>query len=46
MEVRELNKEAIFPKDNVAGDTKTMKDRIIMPIPLLSFATAKKTMKS
>ena len=41
--MRELNKEAMFPKDNISGDTKTMKDRIITPIPLLSFAIAKKT---
>ena len=35
----------MFPKDNIAGDTKTMKDRIITPIPLLSFAITKKTTK-
>ena len=45
MEVRELNKKAMFPKDNIAGDTKTMRDRIIIPIPLLSFAIVKKTTK-
>ena len=44
--MRELNKGAMFPKDNIAGDTKTMRDRIITPIPLLSFAIAKKTTKS
>ena len=43
MEVRELDKEAMFPKDNIAGNTKTTRDRIITPIPLLSFAIAKKT---
>ena len=31
----------MFLKDNIARDTKTMKDRIITPIPLLSFAIAK-----
>ena len=44
--MRELNKKAMFPKDNIAGDTKTMRDRIITPIPLLSFAIANKTTKS
>ena len=44
--MRELDKVAMFPKDNIAGDTKTMRDRIITPIPLLSFAIAKKTTKS
>ena len=45
MEVRELDKGAMFPKGNIKGDTKTMKDRIITPKPLLSFAIAKKTIK-
>ena len=43
--MRELDKGAMFPKDNIAGDTKTMRDKIITPIPLLSFAIAKKTTK-
>ena len=43
MEVKELDKEAMFPKYNIAGDTKTMRDRIITPIP--SFTIAKKTTK-
>ena len=43
--MRELDKGAMFPKYNIAGDTKTMKDRIITPIPLLSFTIAKKTAK-
>ena len=43
--MRELDKGVMFPKDNIAGDTKTMRDRIITPIPLLSFAIAKKTTK-
>ena len=45
MEVRELDKGVMFLKDNIAGDTKMMKDRIITPIPFLSFAIAKKTTK-
>ena len=44
--MRELDKRAMFLKDNIAGDTKTMRDRIITPIPLLSFAIAKETTKS
>ena len=36
----------MFPKNNITGDTKTMRDRIITSIPLLSFAIAKKTTKS
>ena len=43
--MKELDKGAMFPKYNIAGDTKTMRDRIITPIPLLSFAIAKKTTK-
>ena len=43
--MRELDKGAMFPKYNIARDTKTMRDRIITPIPLLSFAIAKKTTK-
>ena len=44
--MKELDKGAIFPKDNIAGDTKMMRDKIITSIPLLSFAIAKKTTKS
>ena len=44
--MRELDKKAMFPKDNIAGDTKTMRNRIITLIPLLSFAIAKETTKS
>ena len=43
--MRELDKEAIV-KDNIAGDTKMMGNRIITPIPLSSFAIAKETTKS
>ena len=43
--MRKLNKRSMFPNDNLAGDTKTMRDRIITLVPLLSFAIAKKTTK-
>ena len=43
--MRKLNKRSMFPKDNIARDMKTMRDRIITLIPLLSFAIAKKTTK-
>ena len=45
MKVRELDKGVMFPKDNIAGDTKMKRDRVITPIPLLSFSIAKKTIK-
>ena len=44
--MREFNKGAVFLKDNILGNMKTMRDRIITPIPLLSFAIAKETIKS
>ena len=44
--MRKLDKGGMFPKDNIAGDTMMMRDRIITPIPLLSFVIAKKTTKS
>ena len=44
--MRKLHKGAMFPKDNIAGDMKTMRDKIITPTPLLNFAIAKKTTKS
>ena len=43
--MRKLDIRAMFPKDNIVGDTKMMRDRIITSIPLLSFAIAKKTTK-
>ena len=43
--MKELDKGEMFPKDNIAGDTKTMRDRIITPVPLLSFTIAKKITK-
>ena len=46
MKVRELDKGAMFPKNNIARDMKTMRDRIITSIPVLSFAITKKTTKS
>ena len=44
--MRELDKGAMFPKDNIAGDTKMMRDKIITPISLLSVVIAKKATKS
>ena len=44
--MKELNKGVMFPKDNIARDTKMMRDKIITSIPLLSFTIAKKTTKS
>ena len=43
--MRKLDKRAMFPKDNIAGDIKTIRNRIITPIPLLSFTIAKKITK-
>ena len=43
--MRELDKGAMFPKDNITGDTKTIRDKIITSIPLLSFTITKKTTK-
>ena len=39
--MRELNKEAMFLKDSILGNTKTMRNRIITLIPFLSFIIAK-----
>ena len=36
----------MFPKDNISGNTKTMRDIIITPIPLLIFTIVKETTKS
>ena len=44
--MREFNKQSVFPKDNITRNTKTMRDRIITPIPFLSFAITKETTKS
>ena len=43
--MREFNKGAVFPKDNISKNMKTMRDKIITLIPLLSFAIAKETTK-
>ena len=43
--MRELDKGAMFLKDNIVRDTKMMGDRIIILIPFLSFVIAKKTTK-
>ena len=44
--MRKFNKQSVFPKDNIMKNTKTMRDRIITPIPFLSFAITKETTKS
>ena len=36
----------MFPKDNITRNMKTMRDRIITPIPFLSFVITKETTKS
>ena len=36
----------MFPKDNITRNTKSMRDRIITPIPFLSFTITKETTKS
>ena len=43
--MRELDKRTMFLKENIARDMEMMRDRNITPIPLLSFAIAKKTTK-
>ena len=43
--MRELDKDAMFLKENIVGDTKMIRNKIITPIPLLSFTIAKKTIK-
>ena len=44
--MREFNKQPVFPKDNITRNTKTMRDKIITPIPFLSFTIIKETTKS
>ena len=44
--MREFNKQSVFPKDNITRNTKTMRDRIITPIPLLRFSITKETIES
>ena len=36
----------MFPKDNITRNMKTMRDRIITPIPFLSFSITNETTKS
>ena len=43
--IEQIDKGVMFPKDNIVGDTKTMRDKIITLIPLLSFTIANKTTK-
>ena len=44
--MREFNKQSMFLKDNITRNTKTMRDKIITPIPFLNFAITKETTKS
>ena len=44
--MREFNKQSVFPKDNITRNTNTMRDRIITPIPFLSFPITKEITKS
>ena len=44
--MREFNKQSVFLKDNITRNTKTMRDRIITPIPFVSFSITKETTKS
>ena len=44
--MREFNKQSVFPKDNITRNMKTMRDKIITPIPFLSFVITKETTKS
>ena len=44
--MREFNKQSMFPKDNITRNTKMVRDRIITPIPFLSFSITKEITKS
>ena len=44
--MREFNKQSVFPKDNITRNMKTMRDKIITPIPFLSFPITKEITKS
>ena len=44
--MKKLDKGAIFPKDNIARDTKTMRDRIITPIALFEFRCSQENNKA
>ena len=46
MKVREFNKQSVFLKDNTTKNTKTIRDRIITPIPFVSFSITKEITKS
>ena len=43
--MRKFNKQSVFPKDNITRNMKTMRDKIITPIPFLSFTITKDTTK-
>ena len=44
--MREFNKQVVFLKDNITRNTKMIRDKIITPIPFLSFVITKETTKS
>ena len=44
--MREFNKQSVFLKDNTTKNTKTIRDRIITPIPFVSFSITKEITKS
>ena len=44
--MREFNKQVVFLKDNITRTTKMIRDKIITPIPFLSFAITKETTNS
>ena len=44
--MRKFNKGAVFLKDNILGNMKMMRGRIIKSIPLLSFVIVKEITKS
>ena len=44
--MRYLSEQMMLPKDNMAGDTKAMSNRIITSISFLSFAITKEATKT
>ena len=44
--MREFSKQSVFLKDNTTKNTKTIRDRIITPIPFVSFSITKEITKS
>jgi hypothetical protein len=44
--LRYFSEQTMLPKDNMAGDSKTMSNRIIILITFLSFTIAKEVTKT